>query len=136
MTLKSSLSFASLPLATVDRAAVLDTVATLASHFPVERVVLYGSKARGDDDADSDIDLLILTSRPLAPKEGDRVIDLIQPVQHRHHVIISPLWLSAEEWYHGVYQVLGIRHEIDREGVDVPLPPADEASLMRESATQ
>ena len=57
--------FADLPLAPHDRAAVLEAAAVLAALLPVERVVLYGSKARGDDDAESDIDLLILTSRPM-----------------------------------------------------------------------
>ena len=83
--------------------------------------MLYGSKARGDDHPDSDIDLLILTARPLNGAEGFRVTELLQPVQHRHHCIISPLRLSADEWYHGVYQVLGIRQEVDRDGIDVPL---------------
>jgi predicted nucleotidyltransferase len=109
------------PLADHDRAAMLEAARTLAEHLPVERVVLYGSKARGDDRPDSDIDLLILTTRPLSVAEGFQVSDLLQPVQHRHHCIISPLRLSADEWYHGVYQVLGIRAEIDRDGIDVPL---------------
>lgn len=118
-------SFDALPLAATDRAAVLEAAITLAEHLPVERVVLYGSKARRDDRPDSDIDLLILTSRPLSMTEGFQVTELLQPVQHRHHCIISPLRLSADEWYHGVYQALGIRHEIDREGIDVPLPIDD-----------
>jgi len=113
--------FGRLSLAAHDRAAVLEAARVLADHLPVERVVLFGSKARGDDRADSDIDLLILTARPLDVVEGFRVTDLLQPIQHRHHCIISPLRLSADEWYHGVYQVLGIRHEIDRDGIDVPL---------------
>jgi uncharacterized protein len=115
--------FDQLPLAANDRAAVLEAAECLAALLPVERVVLYGSKARGDDRPDSDIDLLILTSRPLTVAEGFQVTNLMQPVQHRHHCIISPLRLSADEWYHGVYQVLGIRHEIDRDGIDVPLAP-------------
>lgn len=114
--------FSQLPLADNDRAAVLDAARVLADHLPVERIVLYGSKARGDDRSDSDIDLLILTSRPLNVAEGFQVTELLQPVQHRHHCIISPLRLTSDEWYHGVYQVLGIRHEIDRDGIDVPLP--------------
>lgn len=118
--------FAQLPLADNDRAAVLEAARVLADHLPVDRVVLYGSKARGDDRSDSDIDLLVLTSRPLNVAEGFQVTDLLQPVQHRHHCIISPLRLSTDEWYHGVYQVLGIRHEIDQDGIDVPLPPNDE----------
>jgi len=108
---------------------VLEAAQCLAALLPVERVVLYGSKARGDDRPDSDIDLLILTSRPLTVAEGFQVTNLMQPVQHRHHCIISPLRLSADEWYHGVYQVLGIRHEIDRDGIDVPLAP--QAHSMR-----
>ena len=95
----------------------------LSDHLPVARIVLYGSKARGDDRPDSDIDLLILTTRPLDNAEGFRVTELLQPVQHRHHCIISPLRLSADEWYHGVYQVLGIREEVDRDGIDVPFSP-------------
>ena len=118
-----SRNFETLQLAAGDRAAVLEAARTLAQHLPVERVVLYGSKARGDDGPDSDIDLLILTSRPLDMAEGFSVTDLLQPVQHGQDCIISPLRLSADEWYRGVYQVLGIRHEIDRDGVDVPLPP-------------
>lgn len=113
--------FERLTLAANDRLAVLEAAVVLAEHLPVDRVVLYGSKARGDDRPDSDIDLLILTARPLSVAEGFQVVDLLQPVQHRHHCIISPLRLSADEWYHGVYQVLGIREEIDRDGIDVPL---------------
>lgn len=124
--------FAHVPLADKDRAAVLEAARILARHLPVERVVLYGSKARGDDRADSDIDLLILTRRPLSVAEGFQVTDLLQPVQWCHHCIISPLRLSAEEWYRGVYQVLGIREEIDRDGIDVPLPSGTEETRRPE----
>lgn len=115
--------FADTALAAGDRAAVLEAAQVLSDHLPVERIVLYGSKARGDDRPDSDIDLLILTTRPLNDAEGFQVTELLQPVQHRHHCIISPLRLSADEWYHGVYQVLGIREEVDRDGIDVPFAP-------------
>ena len=57
--------FADVPLAAKDRAAVLEAAQVLCNHLPVDRVVLYGSKARGDDQSDSDIDLLILTTRPV-----------------------------------------------------------------------
>jgi len=124
--------FADVPLAAKDRAAVLEAAQVLCNHLPVDRVVLYGSKARGDDQSDSDIDLLILTTRPLGVAEGFQVTELLQPVQHRHHCIISPLRLSADEWYHGVYQVLGIRHEIDRDGIDVPLSPSGRESPQPE----
>jgi len=126
--------FADLPLKPADRAAVLEAAEVLSSHFHLDRIVLYGSKARGDDDADSDIDLLILTSQPISVAEGFRFTELLQPVQHRHRCIISPLRLTSEEWYHGVYQVLGIRTEIDREGIDVPLAVIPHKTEPAESA--
>lgn len=125
--------FADVALAAGDRAAVLEAAQVLSDHLPVARIVLYGSKARGDDRPDSDIDLLILTTRPLDNAEGFRVTELLQPVQHRHHCIISPLRLSADEWYHGVYQVLGIREEVDRDGIDVPFSPLAGGQRLPES---
>jgi predicted nucleotidyltransferase len=128
--------FSRLPLAANDRAAVLEAAEVLVHHLPVERVVLYGSKVRGDDHPDSDIDLLILTARPLTVAEGFQVVDLLQPVQHRYHCIISPLRLSSDEWYHGVYQVLGIREEIDRDGVDVPLSSSSRQARQPEPVSR
>jgi len=40
--------FADVALAAEDRAAVLEAAQVLSDHLPVERVVLYGSKARGE----------------------------------------------------------------------------------------
>jgi predicted nucleotidyltransferase len=52
-----------------DRKTVDELAALLPSRWPVDSLVLYGSKARGDDTPESDIDLLVLTGRPLAPEE-------------------------------------------------------------------
>ncbi len=49
-----------------EKNAVLDASAMLREAFPVKEVILFGSKARGDDDEESDIDLLLLTSRPVS----------------------------------------------------------------------
>lgn len=100
-----------------DRRAVEAAAAILRDQFPVERVVLFGSKARGDDDAESDLDLLVLTSRPLTDAEAAQVTDALFDVQLELEVVISTLVVPTEEWQHGLYQVLPIRHEIEREGV-------------------
>ena len=44
--------------------AVIDQIAERFSHCPhVERVILYGSRARGDEEERSDIDLAVVGSR-------------------------------------------------------------------------
>ena len=49
----------SLHLADTDRDAVAAVIEVIRNRWPVERVILFGSKARGDDDSESDIDLLV-----------------------------------------------------------------------------
>jgi predicted nucleotidyltransferase len=99
-----------------DRQAVEAAIAILRDRFPVRRVVLFGSKARGDSDADSDIDLLVLTERKLTWQERDAVTSALFELQLRMDVVLSTLVLSMEEWNGGFYQVLPIRGEIERDG--------------------
>ena len=45
-----------------EKKAIQEATGMLKEKFPVKEVILFGSKARGDDDEDSDIDLLLLTT--------------------------------------------------------------------------
>jgi len=48
-----------------DRQAIEAAIRLLKQAYPVDAVILYGSKARGTDDPESDIDLLVLTTPEL-----------------------------------------------------------------------
>jgi uncharacterized protein len=107
----------SISLKDSDRRAILAAAAILRKNFPVEQVILFGSKARGQDNADSDIDLLILTRDNLSWQERDRLIDSLFDIQLQWNVLITPLVTSVEQWEAGAYQVLPIRDEIERDGI-------------------
>ena len=100
-----------------DRQAVMAAAGILRKQFPVERVVLFGAKARGDADAESDIDLLVLTSRPITDADKQAMTEALFDLQLEMEVVISKLVVPLEEWEHGLYQVLPIRQEVEREGV-------------------
>ncbi len=106
-------------LADRDRRAVEQAADILRRQFPVEQVILFGSKARGDDRADSDIDLLILTTRLVSHKEREQMTRALFDVQLDLGVLISRLVVPLEQWKHGLYQVLPIRSEVERDGVTV-----------------
>lgn len=108
-----------IPLTDKDRLAIQRASTALREHFPIERIALFGSKARGEDEEDSDIDLLVLTSRPVDNWERTRFTSVVYPLQLEMDVLFSLLVLPAEEWDHGVYQALPIHDEIDRDGVEV-----------------
>src|SRR4051812_40704890 len=100
-----------------DRRAVEQAAEALRRDFSVEQVVLFGSKARGDDDEESDIDLLVLTARKVTRDERDRMISAIYELELRLGVVVSFLTVPTEEWLHGLYQVLPLRFEVERDGV-------------------
>ena len=99
-----------------DRLAVIKAAAILRERFPVEQLVLFGSKARGDDDPESDIDLLVLTNNRLTWQERDMITSALFDLQLELEVVISTLVVPEEEWNQGLYQVLPIRSEIERDG--------------------
>lgn len=106
-------------LAKRDRLAIERAARILRRDYPVKAIVLFGSKTRGDDDPESDIDLLILTSRPVTRAEHEQMTKALFPIQLDLGVVISKLIVCADDWERGIHQALPIRAEIDREGAAV-----------------
>jgi predicted nucleotidyltransferase len=106
-------------LAPTDRVAIESAAKCLREWLPVERLVLFGSKARGSDSADSDIDLLILTRDATDRSLHNRAIDLLYPLELRLNKWFGLLLISSHDWSHGLYQAMPIHTEIERDGVEV-----------------
>ncbi len=104
-------------LQAADREAVQRAAAVLRERFPVERVVLFGSKARGSDTRESDIDLLILTRETLDQAAKARIVEALFDLQLELGVVLSTLVAGIDEWERGYFQVLPIHSEVDRDGV-------------------
>ena len=100
-----------------DEAAIKEARQLLFTQFPVERVVLFGSKSRGTDDDESDIDLLVLTSRELGWRERGAIVDALYDIQLRHDVVLSPLVVPTVEWEQGLFSVQPLHREIERDGI-------------------
>ena len=102
-----------------EREAVEKAVSVLKKQFPVQRVILYGSKARGDYDKHSDVDLLLITSRSLHWKEEKAIVGALFDIGMEYDVIFSPLFASGDEWEGGIFMEFPIYREITRDGAIV-----------------
>lgn len=91
----------------------------LFAEFDVEAIILFGSVARGEADEESDIDLLILTSRPYERPERHKITDLIFEVNLQNDTNFSSLVIDRNDWERGTVSVLPIHEEIIREGISV-----------------
>ncbi len=84
----------------------------------VEEIVLYGSVARGEADEESDLDLLVVTARPLSRTEShEKITHVVFEVNLRFDTNVSTLVVDRHEWETGLIAVLPIREEILRDGV-------------------
>lgn len=107
------------PLISNDHDAIVEAVSVLKQHFPIEQVILFGSKARGDDDEYSDIDLLLITSHKLHWKDEKAIVEFLFDVGMKYDVLFTPLPVYREEWNGGIFTEFPIYNEIIRDGASV-----------------
>jgi uncharacterized protein len=92
---------------------------TLRSHYgdKFTGLVLYGSGARDEVDADSDIDLLVLLSMPFDYfRELRTITDLVYPIQLDSDRLLSVKPAATDEYEAGG---LGLYRNAAREGVSL-----------------
>ncbi len=84
--------------------AIMDT---LRSRFEMmygprlERMILYGSHARGDAESGSDIDVLVVLKGPVnSGEEISRTGDIITEISLDHGEVISCVFMDAGQFMH------------------------------------
>jgi len=82
----------------------------------LEKLVLFGSRARGDHDADSDVDVAVVI-RGMDSALKSRIMDLIADVELEYLVPLSTLVLSAEDYEKLTARERRIALDIEREGI-------------------
>lgn len=87
--------------------------------LPDAEIILYGSRARGDAQADSDYDLLILTGRTPSVQLDEAILDNIYPVELETGAMISFVVQNETDWNKPKYRALPFHQNIDREGVPI-----------------
>ena len=85
--------------------------------FSVHEFILFGSKARGSAQSDSDIDLLIVTERELDHKERHSISSVITQINLQYGTLFSFIVIGFERWNGDIYRLLPLHQNIEREGV-------------------
>jgi uncharacterized protein len=100
--------------------AILITIKKLVKDIdPRAKVILYGSFARGDNNKNSDIDLLILLDKEVITYQDEKQIKYpLYDLEFETGQIISPLVLSKLDWENR-HRITPFYANVKQEGIEL-----------------
>ena len=87
------------------------------SIIPGADTILYGSRARFDEDSESDWDFLILSDQNPDRKIVAELRDQLYELELENDTILSSIVRSRHEWNSDLYSILPFKIAVERDGV-------------------
>jgi len=88
----------------------------IVENAPLAKIYLYGSRARGTSNSESDWDILILLQQDkITSKIEDKITDPLYDLEFETGEVISPMIYSENEW-NSKYHVTPFYNNIMKEG--------------------
>ncbi|MCX6841335.1 MAG: nucleotidyltransferase domain-containing protein [candidate division WOR-3 bacterium] len=105
---------------TAQEASIIDQLrAKLQARLHLSRLVLFGSRARGDAAPDSDLDILVILNAVVDREAEDYVNDSAWEVGLAHGVVIVPVTVSRYDWEEGLLSSSLLAIAVKQEGITV-----------------
>lgn len=102
-----------------DREIVNKLKNLLQKRVKLHQVILFGSRARGDSDPDSDMDVLVVLDAPRTPKIDDVVSDCAWEAGFDAGVVVVPIVVSRDHWENGPERSSLLAMAVREEGVSI-----------------
>lgn len=100
-----------------DRELLCELGQIVRRHLPGAIIYLFGSAAQGVREADSDLDVLVITPSRLCRGEETAVTDAIYDLELTRGVVISTLFYSRDDWDAPLTRATPFRTSVDAEAV-------------------
>lgn len=100
-----------------EKKALLELKKKLFKSFPVSEIILYGSKARGDFDKESDIDILVILNDKVDDDTREKIFSISFKIEIKYDVIFGILVESKDFWSSPLAETMLISRNINMEGV-------------------
>ncbi len=100
-----------------EKKALQELKEKLSESLPEVEIILYGSKARDDSEAFSDIDVLVLLDREVNNSLEEEIFSIAYEIELEHDVVFGILVESKVFWNFDLAHAMPIHWNIDREGI-------------------
>ena len=89
------------------------------AQFPGCQLILFGSRARGDADPDSDMDVLVILDRGVSAKDVEAVSECAWEACLGQGIVLAPVAVSRHEWEEGTLSSSLLAIAVAQDGVRV-----------------
>jgi len=105
-----------MPILPNEKKALEELQKYLKNKYSLVDLKLYGSKSRGNDKPESDLDIMIILE-DLSPDIESEIDDIIFELNLEHDCLITSLYFSRDELEYGALAESPIYKKIKQEGV-------------------
>ena len=104
----------------MDRDKLLDRVRNVVRDVePDAEIILYGSRARGDEIKESDWDFLVLVDGPLDERRTDKIRHCLYEIEWECGEVLSCIVRTREEWKSSLYKTMPLYKRVKDHGVSL-----------------
>ena len=102
------------------RVLLLRCAEAVHKEYPDARIVLYGSQARGEATAESDVDMLILLNSEISSQEQAALHDKLYEIGLECDLAVSAMIKSIPHWERPISRATSLYQAVQNEGILVP----------------
>lgn len=104
---------------TADRKIVERLKRVLEQRVNLHQIILFGSRARGDFEAESDMDVLVVVDTPITPEIRVTVSECTWQVGFDAGIMIAAVLFSRKEWEEGPERYSPLAESVRADGVAI-----------------
>ena len=102
---------------TVERAILEKFKTLLSSRLKGYKLILFGSRARGDADPASDMDVVVILENTVNDEDREFVSDCAWEAGFQHGIVLVPVVFTRREWEVGPERYSLLAQAVKSEGV-------------------
>lgn len=102
-----------------DKISIDEFKNSVAAKFPAAKFILYGSKARGDDNEFSDIDILVLLNQEITTKIEEEIFDIGFEIGLTYNIVFGIVVENDTFWNSPISKAMPFHWMVLKEGIKI-----------------